>query len=243
MRTVDSDGRDVPFPGFDGLTCGSFRDSDGLSFTYALKLIKIILMPMGERSPLNVSIIGSNLIISNVILINFTPIITDYPSTINNNKDGISLLIRGISFPEIEFINAIITLSSSNVPLTFNLQCSVLQNETFYYYISNTNKSISNENNNINNTDCLSCYSKSNSKEITGVLNLQLGSTLFQHDVNIEEIESLLPSNDDDDGNKSSKLSGGAIAGITIGSVAAGALVVVYFKFKKTLLNNTLRSL
>ncbi|KAK5584084.1 hypothetical protein RB653_005691 [Dictyostelium firmibasis] len=39
MRTVDSDGRDVPFSasGPDGLTCGSFRDGDGLSFTCALK--------------------------------------------------------------------------------------------------------------------------------------------------------------------------------------------------------------
>ncbi|KAK5584079.1 hypothetical protein RB653_005686 [Dictyostelium firmibasis] len=193
----------------------------------------LIVRAESKKSPLIVSVfIGSNLILSNVTLTYLKPIITDYPSTIKNNKDGISLLIRGISFPEIEYINASIKLSSSNVPLTCNLQCSVLQNETFYYYISNTSKSISNENNNSNNTDCLSCYSKSNSKEITGVLNLQLASTSFQHDVNIEEIESSLPSNDDD-GNKSSKLSGGAIAGITIGSVAAaGALVgcVVYFK-------------
>ncbi|KAK5584095.1 hypothetical protein RB653_005702 [Dictyostelium firmibasis] len=211
----------------------------------------LIVRAESKKSPLIVSVfIGSNLILSNVTLTYLTPIITDYPSTINNNKDGISLLIRGTSFPEIEYINASITLSSSNVPLTCNLQCSVLQNETFYYYISNTSKSVSNENNYSNSTDCLSCYSKSNSREIIGVLNLQLGSTSFQNEVNFEEIESSLPSNDDDgnkssndndgnkssndnDGNKSSKLSGGAIAGITIGSVAAaGALVgcVVYFK-------------
>ncbi|KAK5584088.1 hypothetical protein RB653_005695 [Dictyostelium firmibasis] len=209
---------------------------------------KLIFRAGSKKSPLIVSVlIGSNLILSNVTLTYLTPIITDYPSTIKNNKDGISLLIRGISFPEIQNINANITLSSSNVPLTCNLQCSVLQNETFYYFISNTSKSISNENNNSNSTDCLLCYSKSNSKEITGVLNLQLGSTLFQHDVNFEEIESSLPSNDND-GNKSSKLSGGAIAGITIGSVAAaGSLVgcVIYFKlitrvflFKTSTINN-----
>ncbi|KAK5584092.1 hypothetical protein RB653_005699 [Dictyostelium firmibasis] len=143
-------------------------------------------------------------------------------------SDEKTLIVRA---EKIEYINASITLSSSNLHLTCNLQCSVLQNETFYYYISNTSKSSSNENNNSNNTDCLSCCSKSNPKEITGVLNLQLGSSLFQHDVNIEEIESSLPSNDDD-GDKSSKLPGGAIAGITIGSVAAGAIVGFVFYFK-----------
>ncbi|KAK5584094.1 hypothetical protein RB653_005701 [Dictyostelium firmibasis] len=172
----------------------------------------LVVRAESKKSPLIVSVfIGSSLIISNVKLTYLTPIITDYPSTINNNKDGISFIIRGISFPEIEYINASITLSSSNVPLTCNLKCSVLQNETFYYYISNTGKSISNEKNNINSTDRLSCYSKSNSKEITGVLNLQLGSTSFQHDINIEP----------------SLQSGGVIAGITIGSVVALLLLLV----------------
>ncbi|KAN0028532.1 hypothetical protein ACTFIV_010378 [Dictyostelium citrinum] len=159
------------------------------------------------------------------------PMITVIPK-VRNNKDGISIKIGGISLSDI--IKASLTpFSSENIPLECNLQCSLSPNQAFYF---NNPKLSSNETDITNSSDCLLCHSNSMVDETSGILNLQIGSKLLQYDVLIEEIESPLSpssSNGGEKNSKSSKLSSGAIAGITIGCVAAvGALVgcVVYFK-------------
>ncbi|KAN0025571.1 hypothetical protein ACTFIU_001848 [Dictyostelium citrinum] len=193
----------------------------------------LIVRAESKENPLIVSIfIGKDLIVSNVTLTYLEPMITVIPS-VKNKKDGISIKIGGISLSDI--IKASLTpLSSENIPLKCNLQCSLSPNETFYY---ENPKLSSNETDITNSSDCLLCHSNSIVDETSGILNLQIGSKLLQYDVQIDEIESSLSpstsSNGGESNSKSSKLSGGAIAGITIGCVAAvSALVgcIVYFK-------------
>ncbi|KAM9985207.1 hypothetical protein ACTFIZ_008747 [Dictyostelium cf. discoideum] len=156
------------------------------------------------------------------------PIITVVPH-IKNKKNDISTSVGGISFSDI--FKANLAVKSENVSLSCNLQCSSSPNETLY---DSNPKLSSNETDITNSTDCLSCHSNSYVDETSGILYLQIGSTSFHYDVIIEKIElSSSPSAPNGDERKSSKLSGGAIAGITIGCVATvGALVgcVVYFK-------------
>ncbi|KAM9999352.1 hypothetical protein ACTFIZ_002941 [Dictyostelium cf. discoideum] len=148
-------------------------------------------------------------------------------TTIKNKIDDALANVGGISFQD--DYNVKLKVGLGNITLSCNLQCSSSPNETFY---DSSPKLSSNENDITNSTDRLSCHSNSNVDETSGILYLQIGSTSFHYDVIIEKIElSSPPSNNDK--RKSSKLSGGAIAGITIGCVAAvGALIgcVVYFK-------------
>ncbi|KAM9985175.1 hypothetical protein ACTFIZ_008714 [Dictyostelium cf. discoideum] len=150
-------------------------------------------------------------------------------TTIKNKIDDALANVGGISFQD--DYNVKLKVGLGNITLSCNLQCSSSPNETFY---DSSPKLSSNENDITNSTDRLSCHSNSNVDETSGILYLQIGSTSFHYDVIIEKIElSSSPSAPKGDERKSSKLSGGAIAGITIGCVAAvGALVgcVVYFK-------------
>ncbi|KAM9985181.1 hypothetical protein ACTFIZ_008726 [Dictyostelium cf. discoideum] len=189
----------------------------------------LIVRAESNESPLLVSTFIGDDLGSIAILTYLEPIITVI-TTIKNKKDGIYASVGGISLPG--NINAILAVKSENIYLSCNLQCSSSPNETLY---DSNPKLSSNETDITNSTDCLLCHSNSFVDETSGVLYLQIGSTSFHHyDVIIEKIElSSSPSASNGDERKSSKLSGGAIAGITIGCVAAfGALVgcVVYFK-------------
>ncbi|KAM9985248.1 hypothetical protein ACTFIZ_008799 [Dictyostelium cf. discoideum] len=161
-----------------------------------------------NESPLFVStFIGDNLG-PNAILTYLEPKITVIP-TIKNKKDGISIRIGGVSLSDT--IYASLVLSSENVSLSCNLQCSLSPNETFYY----SNPIISSSEIDItNSTDCLLCHSISFVNETSGVLYLQFGSISYHYDVKIEEF--LIPispssssSNGSEGSSKSSKLSGG----------------------------------
>ncbi|KAM9998674.1 hypothetical protein ACTFIY_008308 [Dictyostelium cf. discoideum] len=191
----------------------------------------LIVRANNKDSPLFVSTFIGDDLGPNTTLTYFEPRITVIP-TVKNKKDGISIRVGGVSLSGI--INASLGILSENVSLSCDLQCSVSPNETFY--LSNPILS-SNENDITNSTDCLSCHSINSIvvDETSGVLYLQLGSTSYHYDVKIEEIQSSLnPSSSNGGGErKSSKLSGGAIAGITIGCVAgAGAIVGSVFYFK-----------
>ncbi|KAM9972788.1 hypothetical protein ACTFIR_012157 [Dictyostelium discoideum] len=158
----------------------------------------LIVKSQSSDSPLNVSVfIGNDLIISNVLLTYLEPIITVIP-TIKNNKDGISIIIGGISLSNI--INASLTLSSNDditystfIPLKCNLKCNLSSNNSFYY---NNSKLSSNENDITNNTDLLSCHSYSNliANETSGVLNLQFPLKFYHFNVKIDYIESSMSS-------------------------------------------------
>ncbi|KAM9985199.1 hypothetical protein ACTFIZ_008731 [Dictyostelium cf. discoideum] len=181
-----------------------------------------------NESPLFVSTFIGDDLGPNAILTHLQPIIT-VVQHIKNKKNDISTSVGGISFSDI--FKANLAVKSENVSLSCNLQCSSSPNETLY---DSNPKLSSNETDITNSTDCLSCHSNSYVDDTSGILYLQIGSTSFHYDVIIEKIElSSPPSASNGDEIKSSKLSGGAIAGITIGCVAAvGALVgcVVYFK-------------
>ncbi|KAM9999345.1 hypothetical protein ACTFIZ_002928 [Dictyostelium cf. discoideum] len=188
----------------------------------------LIVRAESNESPLFVSTFIGDDLGPNAILTHLQPIITVVPH-IKNKKNDISTSVGGISFSDI--FKANLAVKSENVSLSCNLQCSSSPNETLY---DSNPKLSSNETDITNSTDCLSCHSNSYVDETSGILYLQIGSTSFHYDVIIEKIElSSSPSVPNGDEIKSSKLSGGAIAGITIGCVAAvGALVgcVVYFK-------------
>nr|ACN54216.1 tgrD1 [Dictyostelium discoideum] len=190
----------------------------------------LIVRANNKDSPLFVSTLIGDDLGPNTTLTYFEPRITVIP-TVKNKKDGISIRVGGVSLSGI--INASLGISSENVSLSCDLQCSLSPNETFY--LSNPILS-SNEKDITNSTDCLSCHSMNSIvvDETSGVLYLQLGPTSYHYDVKIEEIQSSLnPSSSNGGERKSSKLSGGAIAGITIGCVAgAGALVGSVFYFK-----------
>ncbi|EAL67119.1 IPT/TIG domain-containing protein [Dictyostelium discoideum AX4] len=139
----------------------------------------------------------------NAILTYLKPMITVIP-TIKNNKDGISISVGGVSLSGI--IYASLVVSSTNVSLSCNLQCSLSPNETLY---DSNPKLSSNETDITNSTDCLSCHSNSFVNETSGVLYLQFSSTSFHYDVKIEEIQ--LPLSPPSSNGRSSKLSGGQL--------------------------------
>ncbi|KAM9968319.1 hypothetical protein ACTFIW_002757 [Dictyostelium discoideum] len=150
----------------------------------------LIVRADSTDSPLFVSTYVGDDLGPNVILTFLEPKVTVI-STIKNKKDGISITIGGVCFSGI--INASLAVSSENVSLSCNSQCSI------------SPKLSSNE------TDCLLCHSNSFVKETSGVLYLQLGSTPFHYDVKIEETQtSISPSPSPSIGN-SSKLSGGQL--------------------------------
>ncbi|KAM9985249.1 hypothetical protein ACTFIZ_008801 [Dictyostelium cf. discoideum] len=166
----------------------------------------LIVTSESNESPLFVStFIGDNLG-PNAILTYLEPKITVIP-TIKNKKDGISIRIGGVSLSDT--IYASLVLSSENISLSCNLQCSLSPNETFYDNIPILS---SNETDITNSTDCLLCHSNSFVNETSGVLYLQFGSISYHYDVKIEEFLipiSPSPSNGYEGSNKSSKLSGG----------------------------------
>ncbi|KAM9959233.1 hypothetical protein ACTFIR_000299 [Dictyostelium discoideum] len=181
-----------------------------------------------RESPLFISTFIGDDLGPHAILTYLEPKITVI-APIKNKIDGISIRVGGISFPGI--FNAGLSLSLENVSLSCNLQCSLSPNEIYYY---SDQKISSSETDITDSTDCLSCHSNSFVNEISGLLYLQLGPTSFNYDVKIEEVE-LSPSpspspsstsNSLEINNKSSKLSGGAIAGFTIGCVAAIVLFI-----------------
>ncbi|KAM9985250.1 hypothetical protein ACTFIZ_008802 [Dictyostelium cf. discoideum] len=159
----------------------------------------LIVKADSNDSPLFVStFIGDNLG-PNAILTYLEPKITVIP-TIKNKKDGISIRVGGVSLSSI--VNAGLVLSSENVSLSCNLQCSLSPNETFYY----SNPIISSSEIDItNSTDCLLCHSNSFVNETSGVLYLHSGSTSYHYKVKIEEFQ-ISPSI-----GISSKLSGGQL--------------------------------
>ncbi|KAM9993346.1 hypothetical protein ACTFIZ_011313 [Dictyostelium cf. discoideum] len=184
----------------------------------------LIVRANNKDSPLFVSTFIGDDLGPNTTLTYYNPKITVIPS-VKNKKDGISIRVGGVSLSGI--ISANLGLVTENVSLACDLQCSLSPNETFY--LSNPILS-SNETDITNSTDCLSCHSINSIvvDETSGVLYLQLGSTSYHYDVKIEEIQSSLnPSSSNGGERKSSKLSGGAIAGITIGSVAAAGAIAV----------------
>ncbi|KAM9956918.1 hypothetical protein ACTFIR_003653 [Dictyostelium discoideum] len=156
------------------------------------------------ESPLLVSTFIGDHLGPNAILTYFEPKITVVP-TIKNKKEGISITVGGVGLSGV--IHASLALSSGNVSLLCNIQCSLSPNETFY----DSNPILSsNETDFTNSTDCLSCHSNSFVNETSGVLYLQLGLTSYNYDVKIEEIQIPPSPPIGAEGNsESSKLSGG----------------------------------
>ncbi|KAM9993022.1 hypothetical protein ACTFIY_010479 [Dictyostelium cf. discoideum] len=161
-----------------------------------------IILDDSNESPLFVSTYIGDDLGPNAILTYLEPKVTVIPTIKNNKKDGISITVGGVSLSDIVY--ASLAVSSENVSLSCNLQCSVSPNETFY---NSDHKLSSNETDITNSTDCLSCHSNSFVNETSGVLYLQFGSTSYHYDVKIEEIQ--LPLSPSSSIGKSSKLSGG----------------------------------
>ncbi|KAM9955402.1 hypothetical protein ACTFIR_011840 [Dictyostelium discoideum] len=153
-----------------------------------------------------------------------------FNSAFDNNNEGIGGNTYGYSFSDI--LKASLSVPSKTIPLSCGLKCSSSPNDIFYD--SNTNIS-SNETDITNNMDCLSCHSNELVNETSGVLHLQFGLISFHHNVTIKLSLSPSSSTGAERNSKKSKLSDGAIAGITIGCVAfVGCLCGCFFYFKIT---------
>ncbi|KAN0007096.1 hypothetical protein ACTFIU_005290 [Dictyostelium citrinum] len=153
--------------------------------------IKLIVKSNTTKSPNNVSVlVGEQIILSNLQLTNLEPKITVIPM-IKNINNVLSSKIGGISLSD--YISASLILSSGDLSLSCNLQCSVSPNESVYYNI-NTDDSdnqiiiSTNENDITDNTDYLSCFTNSRVKETSGLLNIQFISNSYNYEVTIEEI-------------------------------------------------------
>ncbi|KAM9968321.1 hypothetical protein ACTFIW_002759 [Dictyostelium discoideum] len=163
----------------------------------------LIVRADSKESPLFVSTYIGDDLGPNAILTYLKPKVTVI-STIKNKKDGISITVGGVGLSSI--IYASLVVSSTNVSLSCNLQCSISPNETFY----DSNPKLSSDETDItNSTDCLSCHSNSFVNETSGVLYLQFSSTSYHYDVKIEEIQ--LPLSPSSSNGRSSKLSGGQL--------------------------------
>ncbi|KAM9997785.1 hypothetical protein ACTFIY_007439 [Dictyostelium cf. discoideum] len=177
----------------------------------------LIVRDESKNSPLFVSTFIGDYSGPSATLIHLEPKITVIP-IIRMKNDGFLIKLGGISLPDT--FNADLALSSKNISLSCNLQCSLLPNEMLYYSDQNLSSS---ETDITDSTDCLSCHSNSFVNEKSGLLYLKLGSTSFHYDVKIEKVilspsPSPSPLSGSEINSKSSKLSGGAIA-ITIEKV------------------------
>ncbi|KAM9955412.1 hypothetical protein ACTFIR_011850 [Dictyostelium discoideum] len=194
---------------------------------------KLIVRAESKDCPIFVSTFIRDVPKSNATLTCLNGTLSVIPDLVKNNK-GIGGNIRGYSLSYISEVS--LSVSSGTVPLSCDLQCSSSPNDTLYD--SNTNIS-SSETDITNSMDCLSCHSNELVNETSGVLHIQLGLISFHHNVKIKIELSPSPSPSPSTGaernSKTSKLSDGAIAGITIGCVAAvGCLCGCFFYFKIT---------
>ncbi|KAM9955415.1 hypothetical protein ACTFIR_011853 [Dictyostelium discoideum] len=194
---------------------------------------KLIVRAESKDCPIFVSTFIRDVPKSNATLTCLNGTLSVIPDLVKNNK-GIGGNIHGYSLSYISEVS--LSVSSGTVPLSCDLQCSSSPNDTLYD--SNTNIS-SSETDITNSMDCLSCHSNELLNETSGVLHIQLGLISFHHNVKIEIELSPSPSPSPSTGaernSKTSKLSDGAIAGITIGCVAAvGCLCGCFFYFKIT---------
>ncbi|KAM9955403.1 hypothetical protein ACTFIR_011841 [Dictyostelium discoideum] len=194
---------------------------------------KLIVRAESKDCPIFVSTFIRDVPKSNATLTCLNGTLSVIPDLVKNNK-GIGGNIHGYSLSYISEVS--LSVSSGTVPLSCDLQCSSSPNDTLYD--SNTNIS-SSETDITNSMDCLSCHSNELVNETSGVLHIQLGLISFHHNVKIKIELSPSPSPSPSTGaernSKTSKLSDGAIAGITIGCVAAvGCLCGCFFYFKIT---------
>ncbi|KAM9956191.1 hypothetical protein ACTFIR_002902 [Dictyostelium discoideum] len=194
---------------------------------------KLIVRAESKDCPIFVSTFIRDVPKSNATLTCLNGTLSVIPDLVKNNK-GIGGNIHGYSLSYISEVS--LSVSSGTIPLSCDLQCSSSPNDTLYD--SNTNIS-SSETDITNSMDCLSCHSNELVNETSGVLHIQLGLISFHHNVKIEIELSPSPSPSPSTGaernSKTSKLSDGAIAGITIGCVAAvGCLCGCFFYFKIT---------